>query len=89
MRDEDMARIAAIDRDAEMARRRAQVLLARAGTPRMRRSRSRDRPRPCGPVDRCASGPAASITPAISWPSVKGSVRPAVMSSFLSAASLK
>jgi hypothetical protein len=36
-----------------------------------------------------ASGPAFSTTPAISWPSVKGSERNAVTSSFLSPPRLK
>jgi hypothetical protein len=36
-----------------------------------------------------AASPALSITPAISWPSVNGSLRPAVTSSLLSLPSAK
>ena len=41
------------------------------------------------PASTSASGPAFSTTPAISWPSVNGSDRPPVTSSFLSPPSAK
>ena len=92
MRHQHMARIAAIRRDAEMARRGAQFFVA---VPTRRTGAAADpgiyRNLAPAAADASAatSGPAASIVPAISWPSVNGSDRPAVISSRLSPASLK
>ena len=83
MRHQHMRGIAAVDGDAERAWARCTCARRRARTARICRSRSRDRRRRACPGSRlCASGPAASTVPAISWPSVKGIGRLPRTSSF-------
>ena len=66
---------AAVDLDAEMARRGAQILLAgAAGRAFAAADPGKHRDRAARPST-SASGPAFSTTPAISWPSVNGSER--------------
>ena len=86
MRHQHMRGKAAIDLDAEVARRGAQILLAGAAGRAFAAAdpgKHRDRRAGLRPSHR---GPACSTTPAISWPSVNGSERSAAHVELLVAA---
>ena len=90
MRNQHMGGVAAVGGNSEMTMRRAEVFLAgaaggagAAANPGVDRNAAADDLR----VGRLC--PRLSITPAISWPSVNGSLRPALTSSLLSSPSAK